>query len=471
MGGISYCVRNPTWAVGIALACLTSCRMNEATQTVSTTGADAAPAADAPSGESLADVGAGGGFADVDGGAKEAGIATPISISDGGLAATDMVAPNPAGDAQTTPEATPEYFFLWANPQCLDVPMQNFVAGQPIHTFDCIGAISEEFALDGQGLLHSAQFDLCVSEPPDGARDGADLQLAPCGVASKWTFADGLLKLVSQPLCATSRQGAMTGREAPIVLAPCGGLVTNQRWARSPKGSDVYNVDYLPQTSSSSVAARCSPLITFDSTHAAGANAPWLARVTTETAAIDALRSVFGDICGLLYRGADEAPDVRLVNLVFVQQIAYPAYVSGTGSATAKLLVINLDSFASEATFTPVVTTWKHEGTHVWQWSAAQGLGNDSTVWEIEGFADFVRFRLGGFTYGDRNHGGSYTDGYRSTGFFFDWIDRQWPDSIRRFNLELGVSQRTKTEWPPDWFGRNTGKSVDALWAAYQTSF
>jgi len=353
----------------------------------------------------------------------------------------------------------------------MDVPMQNFVVGQAIHTWSCIGATSEEYVLDAQGQLHSYSPDLCVAAPPTGAVAGATLQLARCSDSStRWSFHDGILKLQSQPLCATMPRGGQTSNGSPVTLAPCGGFYTRQRWVRVTKGTEIAGWSFLPETSSSSLSARCSPIIEVDTVLATTSNAAWVKRVTTDAAV--PLRDVFAQVCAQLYRDTTEAPDVRLVSLVFSQNIGGGvAYVTGTGNSRARALTVDLAYFVSKPSIDDLVKVWKHEATHVWQYIGARGLGNDSTSWEIEGLADFIRYRTGGFTLADRSHGGSYTDSYRAAGFFFDWIDRTWPGAMRAFNLELGKSEHLGTVWPPDFFGRTTGKSLDALWAQYQASF
>jgi hypothetical protein len=264
----------------------------------------------------------------------------------------------------------------------------------------------------------------------------------------------------------TLPDGALTGNGAPVKLAPCGGLVINQRWARIPKGTRVAGgAAYLPETSKSTVASRCSPMFTYDVTHATAANAAWVNRVTNETSFVNAVRGVYGAVCELLYKDVGDIPDERLVNIVMTQKLGAAAYVAGVPSYPTKSYVIDLGAFVSKPSIDDVITLTKHEGCYVWQWGGAPS-------WVAEGLADFVRFRIGGSTYSSRSHGGSYTDGYNATGFFFDWIDRTWPGSIRAMNIEMGVSQRAQTPWQIlDWFTRTTGKNVDALWTQYQKSF
>jgi predicted alpha-1,2-mannosidase len=80
-----------------------------------------------------------------------------------------------------------------------------------------------------------------------------------------------------------------------------------------------------------------------------------------------------------------------------------------------------------------------HELTHAFQLEP-QGIGSYGTnpvFWQIiEGTADAVRVACGGFhDETDRPRGGSYTNGYRHVGYFFDWLRRNKDkDFIRKIN-------------------------------------
>ena len=116
-----------------------------------------------------------------------------------------------------------------------------------------------------------------------------------------------------------------------------------------------------------------------------------------------------------------------------------------------------------------------HELTHAFQLEP-QGIGPyggpNRAVWEmIEGTADAVRVACGGF-HGekDRPKGGSYHDGYRYIGYFFNWVrEHKDPDFIRKMN-------RSCLEVVPwSWDGAvqyalGPGHTVDALWHEYQVA-
>ncbi|MBQ8047675.1 MAG: GH92 family glycosyl hydrolase [Prevotella sp.] len=114
-----------------------------------------------------------------------------------------------------------------------------------------------------------------------------------------------------------------------------------------------------------------------------------------------------------------------------------------------------------------------HELTHAFQLEP-QGIGHyggpDRAFWEIvEGMADAVRVACGGF-HGeqDRPKGGSYHDGYRYIGYFFNWVkENKDKDFIRKMN-------RSCLEVIPwSWDGAvqyalGADYTADELWAEYQ---
>ena len=89
----------------------------------------------------------------------------------------------------------------------------------------------------------------------------------------------------------------------------------------------------------------------------------------------------------------------------------------------------------------------------------------------IEGTADAVRVACGGF-HGekDRPKGGSYHDGYRYIGYFFNWVrENKDPDFIRKMN------HTCLTVVPWSWDGAvqsvlGPDYTIDGLWHEYQVA-
>lgn len=111
-----------------------------------------------------------------------------------------------------------------------------------------------------------------------------------------------------------------------------------------------------------------------------------------------------------------------------------------------------------------------HELTHAFQLEP-QGIGGyepGSEFWVyIEGMADAVRFHNGFFPVSSRTIGGHWMDGYRTTGFFLQWLTVKDPDFLRKFNqstLEIipwGFDKAMKHI-----FGNEV--TTDLLWGEYQ---
>ncbi len=111
-----------------------------------------------------------------------------------------------------------------------------------------------------------------------------------------------------------------------------------------------------------------------------------------------------------------------------------------------------------------------HELVHGYQYNpkGCGSYGTDKTFWSfIEGVADAVRAQSGHFNMRTRRPGGNWLDGYRTTGFFIQWMTRDDPDAIRKFHrtaLELPVwswDAAIKHLYGPE-------ASIESKWEEYQ---
>lgn len=112
-----------------------------------------------------------------------------------------------------------------------------------------------------------------------------------------------------------------------------------------------------------------------------------------------------------------------------------------------------------------------HELVHAYQFEP-KGIGSYSTnktFWAcIEGLADAVRAQAGYFDMSTRKPGGHWMDGYRTTGFFIQWLTTKDPDAIRKFHETV----RDLEVWSFDKaikrvFGEEY--SIEGMWSEYQT--
>jgi len=110
-----------------------------------------------------------------------------------------------------------------------------------------------------------------------------------------------------------------------------------------------------------------------------------------------------------------------------------------------------------------------HEITHGYQFSP-QGAGQykqgDDFFGFIEGMADYVRYVSGFLTTADRNQGGHWNDGYKTSGFFMDWLHTKDPNFLNKLNH----SAKTINPWSWDKATQQiAGKTVQVLWDEYQS--
>ncbi|MFI3315925.1 MAG: basic secretory protein-like protein, partial [Rikenellaceae bacterium] len=102
------------------------------------------------------------------------------------------------------------------------------------------------------------------------------------------------------------------------------------------------------------------------------------------------------------------------------------------------------------------------------------GIGNYSNnkiFWAcIEGLADAVRAQAGFFDIeNDRKPGGNWLDGYRTTGYFIQWLTTKDVNAIRKFH----ESVRDLDVWSFDGamkyiFGEQA--TIEAVWDEYQSA-
>lgn len=112
-----------------------------------------------------------------------------------------------------------------------------------------------------------------------------------------------------------------------------------------------------------------------------------------------------------------------------------------------------------------------HELVHAYQFEP-KGIGSYSTNKEfwacIEGMADAVRAQAGLFDIKAlRKPGGNWMDGYKTTGFFIQWLTTKDADAIRKFHLTV----RDLDVWSFDkaiksMFGPES--SIESIWNEYQ---
>lgn len=93
---------------------------------------------------------------------------------------------------------------------------------------------------------------------------------------------------------------------------------------------------------------------------------------------------------------------------------------------------------------------------------------NAGPGWLTEGIADYVRYRFGvdnkgaGWALPNYKSSQHYTNSYRVTARFLDWIEKQYPGFVKKMD-----SAMRNNEYSPQLWKQWTGKDLDALWKTY----
>lgn len=150
-----------------------------------------------------------------------------------------------------------------------------------------------------------------------------------------------------------------------------------------------------------------------------------------------------------------ENPDKRApreVRIVFEPRLRVPAYARGNEvTVSAAWLRENPGD----------IGMLTHELTHV-----VQGYPKGDPGWFTEGFADYTRLLYGPKEQPDWSlpekltDKQSYTDSYRTTARFFQWLDEKHPGAIDQLHRKM-----QRDEFKVEDFKEATGSTVDELWA------
>jgi hypothetical protein len=173
------------------------------------------------------------------------------------------------------------------------------------------------------------------------------------------------------------------------------------------------------------------------------------------------MQEVSAGVCALLYREPGEVPTKTQITLVVDDFDG----VSSTGNAGTTATIQLSSTYLAGYTGDVVAEIYGvifHEVTHVFQLSEEY-----ATNWaSIEGVADAVRYYAGYVDLAERVPGGSWTSGYKTTAFFFAWLE----DTYVWFLYQLNQSYDPADEVPWSWDAIEaiTGHPVEELWDEYQ---
>jgi hypothetical protein len=211
-------------------------------------------------------------------------------------------------------------------------------------------------------------------------------------------------------------------------------------------------------------ASVCAPQIAIDNRTASGRGALFDQAFPMPG---DAIREIAREVCAILYKTPVEVPLSPPIVLIIED-----FYGIGEVSITAPVIYMRLSSLRMQSVA-----------------EAGQSVRDDVTAsllfllaidyelddenpgavrWVTEGLAAFVRYRAGYTDLAERRSGGSPSDDSKATGFFFDWLDRTYPDAGYLLNQSLDPDDQVA--WSERVFVDITGKNLATLWGDYQRS-
>ncbi|MGE5499610.1 MAG: basic secretory protein-like protein [Syntrophothermus sp.] len=178
-------------------------------------------------------------------------------------------------------------------------------------------------------------------------------------------------------------------------------------------------------------------------------------------------------VCKLLYKTPGEVVKVNKLGWI-IRDMSGVAFTTGLGAANEKATVFSaqylkglIDSRTRAAVIKEITGVFTHETAHVFQSDNNYGEKNGWSA--IEGIADCVRFLAGEDNISRRHKGGSWLDGYTTTGFFIAWLqEKKDPDFLYKFNKYVGQHPSDYT-WDAACY-KLLNKSVSDLWNEYQAA-
>lgn len=228
--------------------------------------------------------------------------------------------------------------------------------------------------------------------------------------------------------------------------------------------SQSEQVEILEETNEWSAFAY--PIVDFTNEDIEGKGAPYATYIPNPEQMI---KNTAIRVCQQLYHSAGEVPDVR--------QIVYRVHdYDGISSKGGEPPVIHI-SFSSdyldkqikakaskETIVDEVEGVLVHEMTHAYQ----QSCKYEGDGWSvIEGIADAVRFREGFIDVSLRKPGGSWADGYKTTGFFIAWV-AEHKDEEFLYRLNQSVGKDFEWQWESN-IQTLMQTSIESLWKEYQS--
>jgi len=234
--------------------------------------------------------------------------------------------------------------------------------------------------------------------------------------------------------------------------------------------NEVVKSDYITVYSKESWSQFVYPTIDFKNTSLSGNGALYAQLVPKPE---ELIRSVCFDVCNWLFMDVEEIDVLDKITYTIEDtdgisaKGGQPPHISIFFSSRY-LETKQKEGLSDEELLKEIKGVLFHEITHGYQYSPL-GAGSYESGTDfygfIEGMADYVRYVSGYFTTESRSIGGNWKDGYRTSGFFIDWLHSKDSNFLHKFN------QTAKTINPWSWEAATQEilqVSVSSLWQEYQ---
>ena len=269
-------------------------------------------------------------------------------------------------------------------------------------------------------------------------------------------------------ICCRAETGLVLGYTEPAPVLVTNGGGSDPGPAVTPPGLDAAASDpmdsgspvVIPEDAGTPITFEsvCRPTVVYNNFDPNGAGATIDVRMTDPPSVVQPISAT---ACSLLY---SDPESVKLVEEIEV--IAEPLGVpSAVSTGRIRLSSTYFDEYAAAGgDVTEELLGVLHFAVSInYQYNA----GGSAPSWLVTGIADFVRLNAGHFDPNGALPGGSWTDGFRTTAYFFDWVATSYPDIVVGLHAALAPGQAGYSD---ALFVQLTGRTVNSLWAEYQAA-
>lgn len=340
---------------------------------------------------------------------------------------------------------------------------------------NCSGATEQLFALSGAHQLVSGKLRpsdrtyMCLTGTAAAGAHSGTVSLSPCKDAPNDTWSQLNHQWLHNKTGLCLSGDMVRNPTQPTSLQPCDSTNTYQLWA-------VGDWNIIAQQAAAAnanvpVSTMCNGavLLVLDP------NDPGTQRMIARYGSVQNMGAYLNATkqkdCQVMFQSGGQVPFYTDLRIEFLPHTA-GAMATYTSERTIGVYTDfwNTVDESDQPFSLRVDTAFAHEITH------ALHLLTGVPAAFVEGYANWVPYRIGLLRASEKMHGGQWTDGYSHTAFFMLWLDDQpvahamgqrFTDNMRA-QAALHVTSPT---WFFPWFQDAMGQDPNALWRTYQDSF